>query len=188
MLLPVLALGDACLFPESSLEVTVPPVALRPVEVARRCGDRLLVVALRESGGQEMCDVGTVARLVEYHLVAEGGARLELDGEARARKVSVVGVECPLAEVQPLPEGEAGAAFSDAVEALARFVHAHQKLRTFLEQRRRSQEPMAWVNMVCQHLPIKLATRQSLLEADAPERCQKVGRVLEALLKKEQGP
>ena len=57
----------------------------------------------------------------------------------------------------------------------------------FLDQQRRSKEPMAWVNLACQHLPITGTARQKLLEADAVERCQKIGRGLDALLRKEQG-
>jgi len=73
-----------------------------------------------------------------------------------------------------------------AVEALARYLHAHPDLRTFLEARRRSSEPLAWVALACQHLPVSAAMRQSLLEAGAAERCARIGRGLEALLRKEQ--
>jgi hypothetical protein len=45
---------------------------------------------------------------------------------------------------------------------------------------------MAWVNLACQHLPIAATARQKLLEAAAAERCQKISRGLDALLKKEQ--
>ena len=46
---------------------------------------------------------------------------------------------------------------------------------------------MAWVNLACQHLPITATARQKLLEADAAERCLKISRGLDALLRKEQG-
>jgi len=46
---------------------------------------------------------------------------------------------------------------------------------------------MSWVNLACQHLPITASARQKLLEAGAPERCQRIGRGLDALLRKEQG-
>ena len=45
---------------------------------------------------------------------------------------------------------------------------------------------MAWVNLACQHLPITATARQKLLQADAPSRCFKIGRGLDALLRKEQ--
>src|SRR5206468_9730591 len=66
-------------------------------------------------------------------------------------------------------------------------LHAHADLRSFLDQQRRSKEPMAWVNLACQHLPITATARQKLLDADAPERCLKISRGLDALLRKEQG-
>ena len=45
---------------------------------------------------------------------------------------------------------------------------------------------MSWVNLACQHLPITATARQKLLEASAPERCLKISRGLDALLRKEQ--
>ena len=72
-----------------------------------------------------------------------------------------------VAEVEPLDEGDAGDDWGSAVEALARYLHAHAELRSFLDQQRRSTEPMAWVNLACQHLPITATARQKLLEAGA---------------------
>jgi hypothetical protein len=46
---------------------------------------------------------------------------------------------------------------------------------------------MSWVNLACQHLPITATARQKLLESPAPERCLKISRGLDALLRKEQG-
>ena len=71
-------------------------------------------------------------------------------------------------------------------QALARYLHAHADLRAFLEHQRRSTEPMSWVNLACQHLPITASARQRLLEARAAERCLKISRGLDALLRKEQ--
>ena len=45
---------------------------------------------------------------------------------------------------------------------------------------------MSWVNLACQHLPITASARQKLLEANAADRCLKISRGLDALLKKEQ--
>jgi hypothetical protein len=91
-----------------------------------------------------------------------------------------------VAEVELLEEGDPGDEWGSAVEALARYMHAHADLRAFLDQQRRSQEPMAWVNLACQHLPITASARQKLLDSDAPSRCLKISRGLDALLRKEQ--
>ena len=111
---------------------------------------------------------------------------MELDGLRRGPDLPVIGVDTLVAEVQPLEEGDAGDHWGAAVEALARYLHAHADLRSFLDQQRRSREPMAWVNLACQHLPITATARQKLLEADAAERCMKISRGLDALLRKEQ--
>jgi len=190
LLLPVLPLKDVCLFPEASLAVVVTaPGALRALEVARRTGGRVLALAQREgaSSARDLQELGTVARLAEDTPVPEGGRRIELDGERRGRAVSLVGVDAFVAEVALLEEGDPGDDWGAAVEALARYLHAHAELRSFLDQQRRSPEPMSWVNLACQHLPITVTARQKLLESAAPERCIKISRGLDALLRKEQG-
>ena len=187
--LPVLVLGEVCLFPESSLATIVTaPAAQRAIELAGRTGGRLLAVANRESGGsaRDVQAIGTVAELSADD-EADGGRRIELDGVQRARLVSLVGVDVLVAEAELLEEGDAGEEWGSAVEALARYLHAHHELRSFLDQQRRSKNPMSWVNLACQHLPITSSARQKLLGSSAPERCQRISRGLDALLKKEQG-
>jgi Lon protease-like protein len=188
LLLPVLPLRDMCLFPEASLTlVTAAPAALRAVEIAGRTGGRLLAVCVKDEAARETQPVGTIAQVAEDLSLSEGGHRLELDGQRRARVVMLLGVEVWMAEAEPLSEGDPGDDWGAAVEALARYLHAHADLRSFLDQQRRSKEPMAWVNLACQHLPITATARQKLLDADAPERCVKISRGLDALLRKEQG-
>jgi Lon protease-like protein len=188
LLLPVLPLHEICLFPEASLTlVTAAFPALKAVEVAQRTGGRLLAVCAKDEGSRETHAVGTIAQLAEDLALSEGGHRIELDGQRRARVVTLMGMDPLVAELTPLPEGDPGDDWGSAVEALARYLHAHADLRSFLDQQRRSREPMAWVNLACQHLPITATARQRLLDADAPERCLKIGRGLDALLRKEQG-
>jgi ATP-dependent Lon protease len=190
VLLPVLPLKDLCLFPEASLAVVVAaPGALRALEIAKRTGSRVLALAQRESpsSSRDLHDMGTVARVTEDTTLPDGGHRVELDGASRARAVSLVGTDVLVAEVTLLEEGDAGDDWGAAVEALARYLHAHAELRSFLDQQRRSPEPMSWVNLACQHLPITATARQKLLESAAPDRCLKISRGLDALLRKEQG-
>ena len=188
LILPVLPLRDMCLFPEASLTlVTTAIAALKAVEVAHRTGGRLLAVCAKDEGTRETHAVGTIAQLAEDLPLSDGGHRVELDGQARARVVTLLGVDMWVAEARPLAEGDPGDDWGPAVEALARYLHAHADLRSFLDQQRRSKEPMAWVNLACQHLPITATARQRLLDAAAPERCLKIGRGLDALLRKEQG-
>jgi ATP-dependent Lon protease len=186
-LVPVVPLEEACLFPESSLEIADPAThVLRALEVAQRVDGEVVAIALRSAEGRELHDVGTIATIAELTTTDEM-TLLELDGHRRARVVHVYGTDVLVAEIEEIPEGAVGEAWDGAVEVLARFVHTHPKLRAFLDKRRRSNDPMAWVNLVCQHLPIRVATRQQLLECMAEERCQRIGRVLDALMQKEQG-
>jgi ATP-dependent Lon protease len=186
----VLPLKDLCLFPEASLAVVVAaPGALRALEIAKRTGSRVLALAQRDSPSspRDLHEMGTVARVAEDTTLPDGGHRVELDGASRARFVSLVGTDVLVAEVTLLDEGDAGDDWGAAVEALARYLHAHAELRSFLDQQRRSPEPMSWVNLACQHLPITATARQKLLESAAPDRCLKISRGLDALLRKEQG-
>ncbi len=189
-LVPVLALSDICLFPGASLTIVVDqPGATTAVEIARRTGGSLLALARREgaSGPRDLHSVGTLAQVRECEPTSPLEHRLELDGLTRAQVRQLIGSEVLVAEVQTLPEGDESDEWGPAVEALARYFHTHPELRSFLEQQRRSGNPMSWVSLACQHLPIASSARQRLLEANAPERCAKISRGLDALLRKEQG-
>lgn len=189
VLLPVVSLTDVCLFPEASLTVVISTApALRGLDIALRSGRHALAVAQKDGGGsRDLHEVGTVAEVSAIEKLPDGTRRVEIDGLRRARTVTLVGVDTLVAEVELLDEGGSGDEWGAAVEALARYLHAHPELRAFLDRQRRSREPMAWVNLACQHLPIASSARQKLLEASAAERCQKIGRGLDALLRKEQG-
>jgi ATP-dependent Lon protease len=192
-LLPVLPLRDGALFPQASLETIVArPGTQKALEMAGRCGRQLLVLAQKDPdlplpGARDLQSLGTIAELIASEPRADGNYHLELDGRERARVLSLVGLDTLVAEVQVVEEGDAGDEWGPAVEALARYIHAHANLREFLDSRRRSTDPMSWVNLACQHLPIAASARQRLLESDARERCLKISRGLDALLRKEQG-
>jgi ATP-dependent Lon protease len=193
LLLPVLPLRDMCLFPEASLAVVATrPAAITALDVASRSGRCVLTLAQRDPAAanpnaRDVHSLGTVALLSEDLALGDGSRRVELDGLRRGRVVTLIGLDSLVAEVEPMDEGDADDEWGPAVEALARYLHAHADLRSFLDQQRRSKEPMAWVNLACQHLPITGSARQKLLECDAPERCLKISRGLDALLRKEQG-
>ena len=189
--LPVLPLGEDCLFPQSSMTVVVTaPGALKALEMAARTGGRLLAVANRDEAGavRDVHSMGTVATVAGALPASDNGRRVELEaGMHRARVVSLVGMDVLVAEVELVADGDAGDDWGSAVEALARYLHAHPDLRSFLDQQRRSREAMGWVNLACQHLPISPTARQKLLESAAAERCQRISRGVEALLRKEHG-
>jgi ATP-dependent Lon protease len=187
VLVPVLPLRELCLFPEASLTTLIGTQAtLRALEMAARTGGQLLAVQARD-GQRDVHALGTLARVREDLALEDGSHRVELDGVERARVVTLLGSDTLVAEVLRLDEGDEGDEWGPAVEALARYLHAHPDLRSFLDQQRRSSRPMAWVNLACQHLPITASARQKLLESDARGRCQRIGRGLDALLRKEKG-
>jgi len=193
LLLTVLPLRDICLFPEASLSIVVARSGgLKALEVAARTGRKVIALAQKDPNNltlnpKDLHLTGTIANIAEDMLLSDGTHRVELDGSQRARALDLVGGgELLVTEVEPLTEGDSEEEWGGAVEALARYLHAHSDLRSFLEEQRRSKEPMAWVNLACQHLPITSTARQRLLESDAPARCLRISRGLDALLRKEQ--
>ncbi|MBI3932430.1 MAG: LON peptidase substrate-binding domain-containing protein [Acidobacteria bacterium] len=193
LLLPVLPLRDVSLFPEASLAVTVSrPGLLKAVDVAARTGRRLLALAQRDPAvvtptARDLHPLGTIAEVSEDVAQEDGSRKIELDGLRRGRVLTLLGTDAFVAEVEALDEGDPGDEWGAAVEALARYLHTHADLRAFLDRQRRSKEPMAWVNLACQHLPITSTARQKLLDSDAASRCLKIGRGLDALVRKEKG-
>jgi len=187
-LVPVLSLDEMSLFPGGSLSVLLDgPGALAAVALAARSGGMLLAVTRREEGGpRNVYRIGTLASVGEGAAAAALGGRIELEGQCRARIEHLVGsVDLLVAEVSTVPEGDPGEEWGPAVEALARYLHGHPDLRSFLDRQHRSGEPTRWVALACQHLPITASARQKLLEAGARERCAKISRGLTALLRKE---
>ncbi len=194
LLLAVLPLRDVCLFPEASLSIVVARSGgLKALEVATRTGRKVIALAQKDPANltpspKELHLTGTIASIAEDMSLSDGTHRVELDGLQRARALDLVGgSELLVTEVEPLTEGDSEEEWGGAVEALARYLHAHSDLRSFLEEQRRSKEPISWVNLACQHLPITSTARQRLLESDAPARCLRISRGLDALLRKEQG-
>jgi ATP-dependent Lon protease len=187
-LLPVLPLEESCLFPGASLALVLDnPGAVSAALLASRCGGHLLALARREGGSpRDLQSVGTIAAVREIQSLSPLEHRAELDGISRARVDLLVGTDVLVAEAVCLDEGDEGDEWGPAVEALARYLHAHADLRAFLERQRRSTEGMSWVNLACQHLPITSSARQKLLESNAHERCLRISRGLDALSRKEQ--
>jgi ATP-dependent Lon protease len=187
-LLPVLPLDDVCLFPGASLTLVLErPAAVASARLAVRSGGELLALARREAHAspRDLHAIGTLAAVLSIQALSPVEHRVELDGGARARVETLIGVDLLVAEAVPIEEGNEGEEWGPAVEALARYLHAHADLRAFLDGQRRSAAGMSWVNLACQHLPITASARQKLLEASAPERCLKISRGLDALLRKE---
>jgi ATP-dependent Lon protease len=190
LLLPVLPLKDLCLFPEASLLHNVErPAAVKALDVARRTGGRVLALSQKDARVEgSLAGIGTLAEVADEHRLDDGSRGVDLNGVQRGRVVTLMGGgDAMAAEVELLEEGDPGDEWGAAVEALARYMHAHAELRSFLDQQRRSAQPMAWVNLACQHLPITASARQKLLDSDAAARCLKISRGLDALLRKEQG-
>jgi hypothetical protein len=189
LLVPVLTVPDAWLFPLCSLALTLTSdSARRSAEMAARAGGFLLIATQKEPPAvRELHAMGTLAA-VDSAGLGPGVPRLKVEGLRRARIVTLMVATPLVAEIELLEDEDPGDHWGPAVEALARYLHGHPPLRALLDERRSSSDPMAWINLACQHLPIAASARQKLLEASPTERCQRIGRGLDALLRKEHGP
>jgi len=157
--------------------------------VASRTGGLLLALAQRDPsqtnpGARDLHALGTVARVREDLEITSTEHRIELDGLGRMRAGILTGGDLLVAEAESVAEGDAGQEWARPWRPWP------------LPPRPRRpacvpgcpaplQDPMAWVNLACQHLPITSSARQRLLEASAADRCAKISRGLDALLRKE---
>src|SRR5688572_19608145 len=98
--------------------------------MAARTGGRGLGVGTRRdpAAARDGHHLGTVAEIAA-NAATDIGRRIELDGTQRARVVSLVGVDVLVAESTILEDGDAGDDWGAAVEALARYLHAHADQR-----------------------------------------------------------
>ena len=189
LLVPVLAVPDAWLFPLCSLALPLTSDASRrSVEMATRAGGFLLIATQKEPAHlRELHALGTLAAVGPATTQARDSS-LKVEGLRRARIVTLISGDPLVAEIELLEDEDPGDHWGPAVEALARYLHYHPELRALLDQRRSSSDPMAWINLACQHLPIAPSARQKLLEASPTERCLRIGKGLDALLRKEHPP
>jgi hypothetical protein len=156
--------------------------------MASRAGGFLLIANQKDAvNPRDLHSMGTLAA-VGAGSSGSDVSSLKVEGLRRARTVTLMVADPLVAEIELLEDEDPGENWGPAVEALARYLHWHPELRALLDQRRSSSDPMAWINLACQHLPIAASARQKLLEASPTERCLRIGRGLDALLKKEHGP
>ncbi len=188
VLLPVLPLGtSACSRPPPSAMVLTTPAALRALDIASRTGGTVLAVALREdaSGPRDVHEIGTIARVVEDQPLADGGRRVELDGLRRARRWTCSGWRPWSRRWRPSTKATRATSGDPRWRRSRATCTRTRSCAPSSTSSGGRAEPMAWVNLACQHLPIAATARQRLLECAAADRCVKIGRGLDALLRKE---
>jgi uncharacterized protein len=163
------------LFPEGRLPLRI--FETRYVDMVRRCmreSRGFGVVLIREGkevGPAETFDVGTMAKIVDFHQLSDGLLGLSCEGERRfrirSRSRQTDGLN--LAEVDDLPA-------EPTVAVPARHARLAELLKSVLPQLGEVYEGLtmrlddaAWVgHRLAEILPIPLADKQSCLELDDP--------------------
>jgi ATP-dependent Lon protease len=187
--LPVLPLRDVVVFPFVAMPLIVGRQgSLGAIEAAAAEGGRLFLVAQRSADTEEpaagdLHRVGTVARIVQATRLANGTARILVEGEARARVTRYVPASGHLRSILA-EEPEPGTDDPASLNVLARrvlalfeeYVALHRRIPNeviALVQGAESAARQAYG--IAAHLAVRIEVRQTLLEAP------NIAQLLEAL-------
>ncbi|MBN2361815.1 MAG: endopeptidase La [Deltaproteobacteria bacterium] len=181
--LPVLPLRDMVLFPRMVVPLFVGrPRSIAALERAMSGDHRILLLAQREAaiadpGPDDLHRVGTCCLVKQLLRMPDRNVKVLVEGGQRMRAVDLLASdECLEANAEPLAESG-----DDAIEvaALVREVHRvfgqyaeHKKRPTpeLVNAFKRDEDPGRLVDLLLQHVPLKTADRQIVLELDSPGR------------------
>jgi len=177
--LPVLPLRETVVFPLTVAPLVVgQPRSLRLVDDVMR-GNRLLaLVAQRDpkvesAGPDDLHRIGTAAVIHQMARVPDGSVRVMVQGLERIRLLDFVGTEpYVVARIEPAPEPVAQTTETDALrravgDIFRRLVGASPELPGELAMASENiADPHHLAYFVASLVPLDVATRQALLEAD----------------------
>ena len=177
--LPVLPLRETVVFPLTVAPLVVgQPRSLRLVDDVMR-GNRLLaLVAQRDpkvesAGPDDLHRIGTAAVIHQMARVPDGSVRVMVQGLERIRLLDFVGTEpYVVARIEPAPEPVAQTTETDALrravgDIFRRLVEASPELPGELAMASENiADPRHLAYFVASLVPLDVATRQALLEAD----------------------
>jgi ATP-dependent Lon protease len=191
--LPLLPLRDVVVFPHMVIPLFVGrPKSIKALEAAMEGGRQIMLVAQKAAGKDEpkpedLFEIGCISSILQMLKLPDGTVKVLVEGVQRATTRSVTdGEEHFSAEVVPVePAGEA----SPEVEALRRavtqqfdqFVKLNKKIPPeILTSIAGIDEPGRLADTIAAHLPLKLESKQSVLDLfDVAKRLEKLLELLE---------
>ncbi|MBQ0931996.1 endopeptidase La [Ideonella sp. 4Y16] len=191
--LPLLPLRDVVVFPHMVIPLFVGrPKSIKALEAAMEGGRQIMLVAQKAAGKDEpkaddLFEIGCISSILQMLKLPDGTVKVLVEGVQRAvaRQVTDQGEQF-VAEVVPVaPAGEA----SPEVEALRRavtqqfdqFVKLNKKIPPeILTSIAGIDEPGRLADTIAAHLPLKLESKQSVLDLfEVAERLEKLLELLE---------
>ncbi|MBQ0959729.1 endopeptidase La [Ideonella sp. 4Y11] len=191
--LPLLPLRDVVVFPHMVIPLFVGrPKSIKALEAAMEGGRQIMLVAQKAAGKDEpkaddLFEIGCISSILQMLKLPDGTVKVLVEGVQRAvaRQVTDQGEQF-IAEVVPVaPAGEA----SPEVEALRRavtqqfdqFVKLNKKIPPeILTSIAGIDEPGRLADTIAAHLPLKLESKQSVLDLfEVSERLEKLLELLE---------
>ena len=192
---PCCPLRDLCLFPEASLAARASPrpAALRALEIAQRTGGRVLALAQREPRDvprpRDLHEIGTVARVAEDAPLPERRPpRRARRAAARARVVTLIGVDAAGGRGRAAGRGRRRRRVGPRGGG-ARPLPARPRRPALVPRPAAALEGADGLGQPGLPAPAhhRHARARSCWSPRRPERCLKISRGLDALLRKEQG-
>ena len=191
--LPLLPLRDVVVFPHMVIPLFVGrPKSIKALEAAMEGGRQIMLVAQKAAGKDEpkaddLFEIGCISSILQMLKLPDGTVKVLVEGVQRAVAREVIDQgEQFVAEVEPVPPaGEA----SPEVEALRRavtqqfdqFVKLNKKIPPeILTSIAGIDEPGRLADTIAAHLPLKLESKQSVLDLfETAERLEKLLELLE---------
>ncbi len=191
--LPVLPLRDIVVFPHMAAPLFVGrEKSVRALEEVMRTDKQILLAAQIEASEDDpktdrIYRIGTIATVVQLLKLPDGTVRVLVEGGRRARIVEFVDhPDYFSAEVEDLPDEaadsqEARAMMRAVIEQFEQFAKLSRKTSAEVVQSiAQITDPSRLADTVAAHLSIKIADKQTLLEADAvPARLEKILALIE---------
>src|SRR5262249_53263615 len=191
--LPVLPLRDIVVFPKMAAPLCVGrEKSVRALDEVMRTDKQILLAAQMDASEDEpssdrIFTVGTVATIVQLLKLPDGTVRVLVEGGYRARVLEFrEGAGFFEAEIEPIEETN-----NDSPEARAISRAVNEQWESFVKLSRKTpsevQQSIAQItdagrlaDTVAQHLTVKIADKQALLElAEVPARLERILALIE---------
>ncbi|MBI1249908.1 MAG: endopeptidase La [Alphaproteobacteria bacterium] len=192
-ILPVLPLRDIVVFPHMAAPLFVGrEKSVRALDEVMNGDKEILLAAQMEASEDDPAPdriymTGAIAKVVQLLKLPDGTVRVLVEGQRRARIVRFVSTDGFFqAEVEDVeetnldsPEARAiGRAVTDQFESLAKL--SRKTPPEVVQAVSQITDPSRLADAIAQHLSIKIADKQALLEmADAPQRLERVLQLIE---------
>ncbi|MCS6801124.1 MAG: endopeptidase La [Chloroflexota bacterium] len=173
---PVLPLKNVVVFPRTIVNLTIGrPKSLAALDDAiTRCGGRFVVTAQRNAEiedpeADDLFKVGTLVDLVKVNRLPDGTAQIVVEGVRRVSLYRIVtsssAIQARCHDLQEQGDPSAASLMRHVAEEFERYAKLTRSIASdVVEQVQRAESAGRMADLLIVHLPVDLATRQTILE------------------------